>query len=80
MPQTERADWQEDAIRAFFGYPALKGLLQWYLWNGTQRVEKGKDHRFHEYLTGPNENEIQVMLFIYIKVLNNVVYLYQGGE
>ena len=33
----ERADWFEDAIRAFFGHPKMKGVILWDFWNETMK-------------------------------------------
>ncbi|XP_076444115.1 uncharacterized protein LOC143282381 [Babylonia areolata] len=35
----ERADWFEDAIRAFFAHPTLHGVILWDLWNHTMRYQ-----------------------------------------
>ncbi|XP_025078468.1 uncharacterized protein LOC112554711 [Pomacea canaliculata] len=37
-----RADWLEDAIRAFFAHPGLSGLIFWDIWDDKQRFhDKG---------------------------------------
>lgn len=42
-----RADWLEDAIRAFFAHPGLSGVILWDIWDLRQRYpDKG-------LLTGP---------------------------
>lgn len=44
----ERADWLEDAYRAFFGHPKLSGVLMWDFWD-VLSSEPNK-----ELFTGPN--------------------------
>ncbi|KAL8616645.1 hypothetical protein ACOMHN_031627 [Nucella lapillus] len=33
----QRADWFEDSIRAFFGHPAMHGVILWDFWNQTMK-------------------------------------------
>ncbi|KAK7116377.1 uncharacterized protein [Littorina saxatilis] len=50
-----RADWLEDAIRAFFGHKALKGVIMWGFWNGSMRDPD------HEFVLGPNSNDLTIV-------------------
>ncbi|XP_076444368.1 uncharacterized protein LOC143282564 [Babylonia areolata] len=53
--EVERADWLEDSIRAFFGHPALKGVILWGFWNGSMRYPD------HELVTGPSANNLTIL-------------------
>ncbi|XP_076465389.1 uncharacterized protein LOC143297101 [Babylonia areolata] len=47
----ERADWFEDAIRAFYGHPAMSGVILWDFWNETIAAD-------HELVEGLELNEV----------------------
>ncbi|XP_076444047.1 uncharacterized protein LOC143282327 [Babylonia areolata] len=49
----QRADWFEDAIRAFFGHPAMHGVILWDFWNHTMRYP----HK--ELVRGPNRDNVE---------------------
>jgi endo-1,4-beta-xylanase len=34
-----RADWFEDAVRAYFAHPGLSGLILWGFWRERQRYK-----------------------------------------
>lgn len=49
----ERADWFEDAFRAFFAHKDLQGVILWGIWKDTQRYQNkyliyGEDLKFAE--------------------------------
>ena len=50
----ERADWFEDAVRAFFGHPKMTGMILWGFHNDSM---KDPDH---ELVTGPNAYNLTV--------------------
>ena len=52
-----RADWLEDCMRAFFGHPAMKGVILWGFW-GEAMADPD-----HELVEGPDMNNIQVLFF-----------------
>ncbi|PVD19498.1 hypothetical protein C0Q70_19987 [Pomacea canaliculata] len=39
----ERADWLEDAYRAFFAHPSLSGVVMWGFWDLDRRESENKD-------------------------------------
>lgn len=39
----ERADWLEDAYRAFFAHPSLSGVIMWGFWDLDRRESENKD-------------------------------------
>lgn len=51
----ERADWLEDSIRAFFGHPAMTGVILWGFWNESMRDPH------HELLVGPTNNNLKFL-------------------
>ena len=52
--KVQRADWFEDAIRAFFGHPKMRGMILWGFWDGAMRDSD------HELVTGPDSYNLTV--------------------
>ena len=52
----ERADWLEDAIRAFFGHPKMRGVILWDFWNQTMNFQD------HELVSGPDQSHLTVCM------------------
>ena len=50
----ERADWFEDAIRAFFAHPKLGGVILWGFWNQSMKYQD------HELVSGPDQSHLTV--------------------
>ena len=50
----ERADWFEDAIRAFFAHHKLGGVILWGFWNQSMKYQD------HELVSGPDQSHLTV--------------------